>query len=148
MPHALVELGACAGFSQGYRRGLCGEEQEKETMQQQSTRNKVSTGLFFSLLSTLRKIVYFQFPLTTKLCVLIFKKNLTYHNIWHMQLISSSTTHLVSGCHWVLLWVSVAEITEAASNRLWHQVSFPPRSLPGLGPCIRCRAPEPSATQR
>lgn len=46
-----LNLGACAGFSQGYRRGLCREEQEKETMQQQSTRNMVSTGLCFLLLS-------------------------------------------------------------------------------------------------
>lgn len=57
MPHALVELGACAGFSQGYRRGLCREEQEKETMQQQSTRNKVSTGLVLAVL-TLRNALF------------------------------------------------------------------------------------------
>lgn len=48
MPHALVELGACAGFSEGYRRGLCCEEQEKETMHQQSTRNNFSTVLLLS----------------------------------------------------------------------------------------------------
>lgn len=27
MPHAPIELRACAGFSQGYRRGLCGGEE-------------------------------------------------------------------------------------------------------------------------
>lgn len=51
-----LNLGACAGFSQGYRRGLCIEEQEKETMQPQSTRN-ASTGLcgfFPSAASTVR----------------------------------------------------------------------------------------------
>lgn len=26
MPHALVELGACTGSAQGYRRGLCSEQ--------------------------------------------------------------------------------------------------------------------------
>lgn len=61
-----LNLGACAGFSQGYRRGLCGEEQEKETMQQQSTRNMLSTALF-PLLS-LREALYSPLPTNAAAC--------------------------------------------------------------------------------
>jgi len=82
MPHALVELGACAGFSQGYSRGLCGEEREKETTQQQSARNTVSTALFF-LPPSLREKKWSTlkfFPVNAKTCVPTKKKN-TCHDV-------------------------------------------------------------------
>lgn len=60
MPRALVELGACTGFSQGYRRDLCREEQEREMVQQQqqSTGNKVSNGPVCLAAFTLRTLLH------------------------------------------------------------------------------------------
>lgn len=57
-----LNLGACAGFSQGYRRGLCREKPERETMQQQSTRNTLPTSLRSLAAFTVTNALFFSCP--------------------------------------------------------------------------------------
>lgn len=99
-----LNLGACAGFSQGYRRGLCREKPERETMQQQSTRNTLPTSLRSLAAFTVTNALFFSCPYMLK------KSNKRKLNITFYR--CSLITRLV------LLRAAVAQITEAASHRL------------------------------
>lgn len=123
-----LNSGACAVFSQGYRRGLCGEEeQEKESMQlQKSTCRPCS----------FQQILNLQLPIYDKTCMRI--KNITSYTVSSIEPALSSITAGVC----------------CSEKQKQHAATFDSRFPSLLGGCwdlghVSAAAPlSPSTTQR